>query len=91
MSARLPIDWVEFRAYEAEYGTELGFQDQVTITIDHDFALLPGPGRLLAKFASPGDPLATELQNQRVGSRYFFPLASSATSRHRRRETGQTI
>jgi hypothetical protein len=72
-------DWMEFRACDAEYGMELGFQDQITVTLDHDFALLPGPGRLLAKFASPRDPLAEKLRSQPVGSRYYFPLTASAT------------
>jgi hypothetical protein len=72
-------DWDEFRAHLAEYGTELGFQDQVTITVYHDFALLPGPGRLLAKAASPGDPLAEALQRQRVGGRHYYLLSASAT------------
>jgi hypothetical protein len=72
-------DWEEFRATEAEYGTELGFQDQVTVTLSHDFALLPGPGRLLARFAKSDDPLAESLRGQRAGSRYFIPLTASAT------------
>jgi hypothetical protein len=72
-------DWREFRANDAEFGTELGFQDQVTITIVHDYALLPGPGRLLAKFASADDPLATELQRHTAGSRYCYTLTASAT------------
>jgi hypothetical protein len=72
-------DWLEFRADSAEYGTELGFQDQVTITVYHDFALLPGPGRLLARRAAPGDPLADKLRSLRAGNRYCYPLSASAT------------
>lgn len=72
-------DWQEFRAHEAEYGTELGFQDHVTVTIDHDFALLPGPGRLLARFATADDPLARSLAGQRAGLRYTIPLTATAT------------
>ncbi len=72
-------DWLEFRADSAEYGVELGFQDQVTITVHHDFALLPGPGRLLAKRAAPGDPLAEKLRSVRAGNRYCYPLSASAT------------
>lgn len=74
-----PEDLREFRAHRAEYGTELGFQDQVTITVYHDFALLPGPGRLLARAAHPGDPLAESLRRQRSGGRYYFPMSASAT------------
>jgi hypothetical protein len=72
-------DGLEFRAYEAAYGTELGFQDHVTVTLHHDFALLPGPGRLLARFATADDPLAQSLAGQRAGTRYTMPLTASAT------------
>lgn len=72
-------DWLEFRADSAEYGVELGFQDQVTITVYHDFALLPGPGRLLARQAAPDDPLADKLRSLRAGNRYCYPLSASAT------------
>lgn len=36
---------------------EIGWQDQVTVTVTHHFALLPGPGRLLARRADarPGE------------------------------------
>lgn len=33
------------------YYNELGWQDQITVTVTHHFALLPGPGRLLARRA----------------------------------------
>ena len=34
---------------------ELGWQDTVTVTVNHDLALLPGPGRLLARWVvGPG-------------------------------------
>ncbi|MCH8043319.1 MAG: pilus assembly protein [Planctomycetes bacterium] len=36
---------------------EIGWQDQLTVTVRHDFALLPGPGRLLARrIDSSADP-----------------------------------
>lgn len=31
---------------------EIGWQDQIVVTVEHDFALLPGPGRLLARSSS---------------------------------------
>lgn len=35
---------------------EIGWQDQIVVTVRHDFALLPGPGRLLARSLSPLAP-----------------------------------
>ena len=60
---------------------ELGWQDPITVTVRHDLALLPGPGRLLAKRAvgPDGEPdevsETVELKN-RV---YTYPLEASAT------------
>ena len=34
---------------------EIGWQDQLTLTVTHDFALLPGPGRFLAKYIVRAD------------------------------------
>lgn len=45
---------------------EIGWHDQVIVTVSHDFALLPGPGRLLARRLSlPGssnDAVADRIQ-----------------------------
>lgn len=42
--------------YEAEFAyNEIGFQDQVLVTVMHEFALLPGPGRLLARRLQPAE------------------------------------
>lgn len=35
--------------------SEIGWQDQVIVTVNHNFALLPGPGRFLAKPAPRRD------------------------------------
>lgn len=38
--------------YREEFtANEIGWQDQIVVTVEHDFALLPGPGRLLARSA----------------------------------------
>jgi len=34
---------------------EIGWQDPIIVRVTHDFALLPGPGRFLAKFIVGGD------------------------------------
>jgi len=55
--------------------TELGWRDEVTVRVTHNFALLPGPGRLLARNASSSstNPI------QQNGSIYYVPLSASAT------------
>jgi len=69
------------RAAEFWEGRELGWQDPVTVTVRHAMALLPGPGRLLAKReVQPGggrDEVAESLQ--RRGSLYVYPLEATAT------------
>ena len=70
---------------------EVGWQDPLRLTVTHDFALLPGPGRFLAKFIVRADG-----QSDRVSSRvevrggagddvpwtrpaYTVPISASAT------------
>ncbi len=71
----LPNDPGEF------YANELGFQDSVTVTVRHDMALLPGPGRFLARpvVSSDGRP-DTAAQNITLRNGiYVYPLAASIT------------
>ena len=66
--------WIEFS------DNELGWQDAITATVTHDFALLPGPARFLAKpmtQTSVGDPTAARIS--RRGNVYVLPLTASAT------------
>lgn len=45
--------------YDEFAHNEIGWQDQVHVILQHDFALLPGPGRLLARkdlIVSPSNP-----------------------------------
>jgi hypothetical protein len=38
------------RPYAEEFtSNEIGWQDQILVTVEHDFALFPGPGRLFAR------------------------------------------
>jgi len=67
-------------------GVELGWQDHVTVTVTHQFALLPGPGQLLASrvLRHPGhvqDALARRIaEGQSGGQRvYVYPLTATAT------------
>ena len=65
---------------------EVGWQDPLTVTVTHNFALLPGPGRFLSKFlvradgrpdlVSPRIAQQTASNNERL---YTTPIWASAT------------
>jgi len=59
---------------------ELGREDLVTVTVTHNLALLPGPGRLLAHpVVSPtGQPDKTSASIKQNGTVYYYPLTASA-------------
>ncbi len=67
----LPHDRDEFHA------NEMGWQDPITVRVTHHLALLPGPGRLLARAASPRDAISAHVQ--RRGAVYVWPITASAT------------
>lgn len=75
-----PTDFVE--SYVAT-GREIGWQDPIEVTVTHDFALLPGPGRLLARWVSQPDPSAIDETAARIrkvsGNVYVYPLSATAT------------
>jgi hypothetical protein len=59
---------------------EIGWRDQVRITVTHQFALLPGPGRLLARRANESvftDRISPQILQQ--NSVYYLPLSATAT------------
>jgi hypothetical protein len=60
---------------------ELGWQDQITVTVRHDLALLPGPGRLLARLVKrdDGSPDRVSERIERVEGVYVYPLDASIT------------
>ena len=60
---------------------ELGWQDQITVTVRHDLALLPGPGRLLARLVKrdDGSPDRVSERIERVEGVYVYPLNASIT------------
>lgn len=52
-----PLQTYQIGPYLEEFGCgELGWHDQLVVTVTHNFALLPGPGRLLARRVSGGSP-----------------------------------
>ena len=63
------------------YFNELGWQDQITVTVKHKLALLPGPGRLLASQAigPDGQPDRVSEVIQRDEGVYKIELEASAT------------
>jgi hypothetical protein len=71
-----PNDLDQFR-----YLQELGWQDPITVTVHHNLALLPGPGRLLAKpVPKPdGSPDTVGQSIDKVDNVYVYPLEASAT------------
>jgi hypothetical protein len=59
------------------YANEIDWQDEIEVTVRHNFALLPGPGRFLAQHLAGSDPVADAISNQ--GGVYTYPLSASAT------------
>lgn len=63
---------------------EIGFRDPITVEVRHQFALLPGIGRILAtRNKTPGvtDPVAGRIGQQKSGGEdlYWVELKASAT------------
>ena len=71
----------EFYVHPEFEFNELGWQDQITVTVKHNLALLPGPGRMLARVVvgpdgSPDNVSQAIGHNGRV---YVYTLEASAT------------
>jgi hypothetical protein len=66
---------------EAYYkATEIGWRDEITVKVTHHFALLPGPGKLLARRANESfRPDTVSPSISRAGSVYYIPITASAT------------
>lgn len=60
---------------------EIGWDDPITITVSHDFAMIPGPGRFLAKYLvrADGQPDTVSDRMDRNGSLYTTTIWASAT------------
>jgi hypothetical protein len=59
---------------------EIGYRDPIQVTVTHNFALLPGPGRLLARRANEtyySDTISPQILS-RAGV-YYVPLRATAT------------
>jgi hypothetical protein len=66
--------------YDHEFQpAEIGWRDQIQATVTHDFALLPGPGRLLARRAN--ESVYSDRVHSRISASdvYTIPLTATAT------------
>jgi hypothetical protein len=78
-----PLTWYNIPPEVHEFlPNEVGWQDPITVKVTHPLALLPGPGRLLARWASSRDVPSDEV-SRRVGqpkpNLYVYPLSASVT------------
>ena len=67
------------------YFNEVGWQDTITVTVNYQFPLLPGPGRMLARYVvgpSGKDTVAATIQQP--GRRLHLSLAGLGHHRQRR-------
>jgi hypothetical protein len=64
------------------YPSEVGWQDPITVTVTHHFALLPGPGRMLDRLLVRQDGApdrVSEAIDEADNGVYTTPLTASAT------------
>ena len=70
------------RDYREYTQNEIGFQDQMHVRVTHRFALLPGPGRLIAAFVARPDTDAPDTVGQRITfDQGVYTMQLTATAR----------
>lgn len=74
------VTYYQMHDPEEFHFNELGWQDMITVTVKYKLALLPGPGRLLARMVSSPTGQSDEVSRsiQRQGDVYVYPLEASA-------------
>lgn len=78
-----PLTHYDIRPYREEFlWNEIGFQDQIVVTVRHNFALLPGPGRFLARSAPRRDGNITDqdrvaMQTRRENGVFVYPVSAT--------------
>ena len=80
---QIPIYAAQYTTDAVEYqSNETGWQDVITVTVHHDLALLPGPGRMLARLVYSQSGQTDEVSNtiRRRGDRYTWPLTATASA-----------
>ncbi len=70
----VPPDILEF------YPNEVGWQDPIQVTVTHEFALLPGPGRLLARRETSYDGRTDEVAASIFARRGIYVRELTATT-----------
>lgn len=81
-SSEPPLATYLIPPYPDEFSfNECGWQDAVTVKVTHEMALLPGPGRLLARKVRRPDGSTDQVADriQRKDNVYVYPLSASAT------------
>ncbi len=58
---------------------ELAWRDPITVTVYHQLALLPGPGRFLSRPSASGGPSGVAARIAEEDGVYKYPLSASAT------------
>jgi hypothetical protein len=76
-----PIDYVSPDPAVYFLENEMDWQDDVTVTLYHEMALLPGPGRFLSRLVTRPDGMSDEVAQKihKTGSVYTYPLTASIT------------
>ena len=78
-----PLEFTFADGSRAFAGNEIGWQDQLIVTVNHNFALLPGPGRFLAKPTprrdttdpTPRDAVAERIR--RENGIFVYPMSAT--------------
>jgi hypothetical protein len=70
-------DWDVLPEHDEFHYNELGWQDIIRVTVTHELALLPGPGRLLARSTSASDAVSRSIDQR--GNVYVRSLSASVT------------
>lgn len=68
---------------------EIGWRDTLIVTVSHDYALLPGPGRLLATSVSRNDTVASSVR--RRGRTYTYKLSATMTMANEGQKATRTL
>lgn len=78
-----PLARYDIRPYREEFQfNEIGYQDQIVVTVHHAFALLPGPGRFLSRNTPRRDRDMTEqdrvaMQIRRENGVFTYPVSAT--------------
>jgi hypothetical protein len=63
--------------YSEFWHDEIGWRDAISVTVTHDYALLPGPGRWLLRRTGPTDNVAANTSRSR--NTYTYRLSATMT------------